>query len=228
LIASTLSQGLEQMKLFFNGLFKSGLLAACVIFTGCNNLPTKSDPLVSSPPKPRVFTGQPMAVDGQSNVDVARFRVGDTVVVSFSGGPDPISDHVEGVKEDGYITRDLIGKIYALGKTTGELQNEIQTNYVPKFYRRLTVTVKSPTDRVYYVGGQVSHPGVQSYLGDTTVSKAIQAAGDFTDFASHTVTLTRANNGGRVQVNVDKVLAGKEVDPTVYPGDQIDVQRSLF
>jgi polysaccharide export outer membrane protein len=217
------------MKLFFNGLFMSGLLAACVIFTGCNNLPTKSDPLVSSSPKPRLFKGQSSTVDAQVNADVARFRVGDTVVVSFSGSSDyVIPDHIEGVKEDGYITLDLIGKIYALGKTTGELQNEIQTNYVPKFYRRLTVTVKSPTDRVYYVGGQVSHPGVQSYLGDTTVSKAIQAAGDFNDFASHTVTLTRANNGGRVQVNVDKVLAGKEVDPAVYPGDQIDVQRSIF
>ena len=202
------------MKLFFNGLFMSGLLTAGVIFTGCNNLPPKNDSFVSSPPKP--------------NADVARFRVGDTVVVSFSGAPDQIPDHVEGIKEDGNITLDLIGKISALGKTTGELQNEIQTSYVPQFYRRLTVTVKSSTDRVYYIGGQVARPGVQSYLGETTVSKAIQAAGDFNDFASHTVTLTRVADGKRIQVNVDKVLAGKEVDPLVYPGDQIDVPRSLF
>jgi polysaccharide export outer membrane protein len=216
------------MKLYFNGLFMSGLLAAAVLLTGCSNVPTKSDPLVSSPPKPRAFTEQPSVNDGQTNAAVARFRVGDTVIVSFSGSPDyPIPDHVEGIKEDGHITLDLIGKINALGMTTGELQDEIQTNYVPEFYRRLTVTVKSPTDRVYYVGGQVGHAGVQSYLGDTTVSKAIQAAGDFNDFASHTVTLTRAT-GERIQVNVDKVLAGKEVDPAVYPGDQIDVPRSLF
>jgi polysaccharide export outer membrane protein len=206
----------------------SGLLAAAVILTGCSNVPTKTDPFVSSPPKPRAFTEQPSVDGGQTNAAVARFQVGDTVIVSFSVSSDyTIPDHVEGIKEDGNITLDLIGPIYALGKTTGELQNEIQTNYVPKFYRRLTVTVKSPTDRVYYVGGQVNHPGVQSYLGDTTVSKAIQAAGDFTDFASHTVTLTRAS-GERIQVNVDKVLAGKEVDPAVYPSDQIDVQRSLF
>jgi protein involved in polysaccharide export with SLBB domain len=120
-----------------------------------------------------------------------------------------------------------IGKITAVGKTTGELQNEIQTNYVPKYYVNLTVTVKSPTDRVYYIGGQVVRPGVQNYLGETTVSKAIQAAGDFTDYASHTVTLTRTT-GERIKVNADRVLAGKEVDPPVYPGDQIDVPRSIF
>lgn len=206
----------------------SGLLAAGVLVTGCNNLPPKSDPFVSSPPEPRAFTGQPSADGDQTSAAVARFRVGDTVIVSFSGTPDySIPDHVEGIKEDGNITLDLIGKIYALGKTTGELQDEIQTNYVPKFYRRLTVTVKSPTDRVYYVGGQVGHPGVQSYLGETSVSKAIQAAGDFNDFASHTVTLTRAD-GKPIKVNVDKVKDGKEVDPAVYPGDQIDVPRSLF
>ena len=128
------------MKLFFNGLFMSVLLATGVIFTGCSNVPVKKDPFVSAPPKPRAFTGQPSADGGQTNVQVARFRVGDTVVVSFSGGPDQIPDHEEAIKEDGNITLDLIGKIHALGKTPGELQDEIQSDYVPKYYRRLTVT----------------------------------------------------------------------------------------
>jgi polysaccharide export outer membrane protein len=165
---------------------------------------------------------------------VATFRVGDTVVVTLTTGSEQgnseIPDHVEPIKEDGTITLDYIGPVKAAGKTPGQLQNEIHDLYVPKYYVRLTVTVKSPGgDRVYYVGGQVnSHAGVLPYLGDTTVTKAIQAAGDFTDFAGHTVTLTRAGGGERIQVNVDRVRAGKEVDPPVYPGDQIDVPRSLF
>jgi polysaccharide export outer membrane protein len=215
------------MKLFFNGLFTSVLLAAGVIFTGCSNVPVKKDPFVSTPPKPRTFAGQPSADGGQTNPAVAVFRVGDTVMVTFSGGPDQIPDHEEGIKEDGNITLDLIGKIYAKGKTAGELQDEIQTNYVPKFYRRLTVTVRSSADRVYYIGGQINHPGTQPYIGDTTVSKAIQAAGDFNDFASHTVILTHAG-GKPIKVNVENVKAGKEVDPPVYPGDQIDVPRSIW
>jgi protein involved in polysaccharide export with SLBB domain len=216
------------MKLFVNGLFMSGLLVLAAIFSGCSNVPKKGSPFVSSPPKPRNFAGQFSTDTNQPVANIARFRVGDTVVVSFSGAPDPIPDHVEGIKEDGNITLDLIGPIYALGKTTGELQNEIQTNYVPTFYRRLTVTVKSPNDRVYYVGGQIQHPGVQNYLGDTTVSKAIQAAGDFNDFADHTVTLIRIADGKHIKVNVDKVKDGKQVDPPVYPGDQIDVPRSIW
>jgi protein involved in polysaccharide export with SLBB domain len=216
------------MKLFANGLFMSGLLLIAAVLAGCDSLPPQS-PFVSTPPKPRTFDGQP---NGQASAEVARFRVGETVVVTLTTGSttdsgSDIAPHEEPIKEDGTITMPYIGKITAVGKTTGELQNEILTNYVPKYYVRLTVTVKSPADRVYYIGGQVNHAGVQAYLGETTVSKAIQAAGDFNDFASHTVSLTRVT-GERIKVNVDRVLAGREVDPPVYPGDQIDVPRSLF
>ena len=201
------------MKLFVHGLFVSGLLFAVVILAGCDSLPAR----------PGASTG------GQTGPGVARFRVGETVIVTMTtGSPDSdIPVHEEPIKEDGTITMPLIGKITAVGKTTGELQDEIHDLYVPKYYVRLTVTVKSPTDRVYYIGGQINSPGVKTYLGDTTVSKAIQASGDFNNFASHTITLTRPN-GERIKVNVDKVLAGKEVDPPVYPGDQIDVPRTIF
>jgi len=199
------------MKLIVNRLCLSGLLLSVAILAGCGSLPAKPRDSATS----------------QTSDEVARFRVGETVVVSFSGAPEPIPNHEEPIKEDGTITLVNIGKIYALGKTTGELQNEILTNYVPKYYIHLTVTVKSPTDRVYYIGGQVNGPGVKTYLGDTTVSQAIQAAGDFNNFASHTVTLTRADKK-RIKVNVDKVKEGKETDPPVYPNDSIDVPRSVW
>ena len=155
------------------------------------------------------------------------FRVGDTVIISFSGAPNTITDHEEAIKEDGNITLDLIGKIHALGKTAGELQNEIQADYVPEFYRRLTVTVKSSVARVYYVGGEVRGPGPKEYLGETTVTKAIQASGDFTDFARHKVWLNRAD-GQRIHVDCDKALKDPSEDPSVYPGDQIVVEKSFF
>ncbi|HEX3889893.1 MAG TPA: polysaccharide biosynthesis/export family protein [Verrucomicrobiae bacterium] len=206
------------MKLFANGLFMSGLLLIAAVLAGCDSLTPQ-----------HTIDGQPAAANGQAPAEVARFRIGETVVVTLTTGStdSDITPHEEPIKEDGTITMPYIGKITAVGKTTGELQNEILNDYVPKYYVRLTVTVKSPSDRVYYIGGQVARPGVQTYLGETTVSKAIQAAGDFNDFASHTVTLTRVT-GERIKVNVDRVLAGKEVDPPVYPGDQIDVPRSLF
>jgi polysaccharide export outer membrane protein len=206
------------MKLYANGLFISALLFAAAIFAGCDSMqPNAAQP--STPANP--------------TIGVARFQVGDTVVVTLTTGSDQhdstgIPPYEDSIKEDGTITMPLIGKVTAVGKTPGELQNEIWIKYVPKYYVHLTVTVKSPADeRVYYVGAQVSKAGVQPYLGLTTVSKAIQAAGDFNDFAGHTVTLIRAT-GERIKVNVDNVRAGKEVDPPVYPGDQIDVPRSIF
>jgi polysaccharide export outer membrane protein len=135
--------------------------------------------------------------------------------------------HQEPIKEDGTITLDWIGPVQAAGKTPGELQNEIHDLYVPKYFVRLTVTVSSQ-ERVFYVGGEVIHPGVFQYYGETTVTKAIQTAGDFTDFANRSnVSLIRAN-GQRIEVNCKKALEDPSLDPPVYPGDQIHVKRRLI
>jgi len=92
-----------------------------------------------------------------------------------------------------------------VGKTAGELQNEIYNLFVPKWYRHLTVTVTAG-ERVYYVTGEVKVPGQKVYIGQMTVTKAITSAGDFTDFANHKkVWLIRAN-GQRIKVNCNEAL----------------------
>ena len=121
----------------------------------------------------------------------------------------------------------LIGSVRAVGKTAGELQSEIHDLYVPKYFVRLTVTVK-PGDLVYYVSGEVKGPGRQLYVGETTVTKAIASAGDFTDFASHSNVLLIRANGQRIRVNCDDAQQDPSKDQRVYPGDQIVVSRRLF
>lgn len=161
-----------------------------------------------------------------TNNNVARFHVGETVNITFSEIPDPIPPHEEQIKEDGTITLPLIQSVQAAGKTAGELQTQIHDLYVPKFYVRLNVVVK-PGDLIYYVRGEVKQPGRQLYVGETTVTKAITSASDFTDFASHKVSLIRAN-GQIIKVNVDKALEDPALDPKIYPGDQIVVRRRIF
>jgi protein involved in polysaccharide export with SLBB domain len=211
------------------GLLVCGLPLAGFIFAGCasTNEPAFSDtPTVPPTITQSPTTGSPLANNG-SDSDVARFHVGDTVTVTLSGLPDPIDPHTEPIKEDGTITMPDIGHIQAAGKTAGELQNAIHDLYVPNLYRHVTVNV-SIGDRVYYVRGEVKNPGRQLYLGETTVTKAIASAGDFTDFANRrNVLLTRAN-GQQITVNCKKVLAGKETDPPVYPNDQIVVKKSIW
>lgn len=199
------------MKLFVSSPFAFGLLLAVWIFNGCASAPN---------------TAAPPAISKQSPALVARFHVGETVSTLFSGTPEQIAPHEEIIKEDGNITLSLIGSVRAVGKTAGELQNEIHDLYVPKYFVRLTVTVKAG-DLVYYVRGEVKSPNRQIYVGETTVTKAIASAQDFTDFASHKVWLIRAN-GQRIKVNVDKALEDPTLDAQVYPGDQIVVPRRIF
>ena len=159
---------------------------------------------------------------------VARLHIGDTLTITFSGLPDQLEGQNPTIKEDGTITLPDIGRIKAVGKTPGELEDAIHDLYVPKIYTHLNVTVKTSSDRVYYVRGEVRAPGRLIYAGAITVSKAITSAGDFTDFASRgSVWLIRAN-GDRFKLNLNKILDGDQPDPPVYPGDQIEVKKRWF
>jgi polysaccharide export outer membrane protein len=218
------------MNLFVRGLFAVAWLVAGMIFAGCSS--PSQDPVFSDNPQPRIVAksvaaATPVTASPDATA-VARFRVGETVIVNFSGSPIDIPAHEEPIKEDGTITLPLIGAVNASGETAGELQNEIHAAYVPEYYVRLTVTVKSG-DRIYYVGGEVKSPAKQLYVGDTTVTKAIQSAGGLTDFANHgKVWLIRASNGERIRVDYDKALENPAKDPPVYPDDQINVEKRIF
>jgi polysaccharide export outer membrane protein len=187
-------------------------LAGCSLFSSVN----KGD--VMAPPSGDV-----------ASMSVARLHVGDTVTVTFSGLPDSDYQPVEKpIKEDGTITLQDIGRVQAAGKTPGELEDAIHDLYVPKWVKHLNVTVKTVGDRVYFVRGEVKAPGRMLYTGGITVSKAITSAGDFNDFANRSrVYLIRAD-GKRFKLNVNRILDGKDPDPPVYPGDQIEVTKRLF
>lgn len=162
----------------------------------------------------------------ESGGAVERFRVGDTVTVTFSGVEPPPPPHEERIKEDGTITLPMIGSVIAAGKSAGELQKEIQERY-SRYYTRLTVTVKS-LERFYYVGGEVRSPGRYPWLGELTVTQAIQSAGDFTDFARKTRVLLVRADGTTVTVDCRRAIERPELDPKVMPGDRIHVPRRFW
>ena len=182
----------------------------------------------------RASVGTPVGTPVGASVGTPRvgaeldvFSLGDQVIVTFSDLA--LQLHEERIKDDGSITLHLIGPVKAVGKTPGELQKEIQELYVPKYYQpgRLTVTVKSQ-ERAYYVGGEVRNPNRYIYSGAITITKAIQSAGDFTDFANKKkVRLTRAD-GKTLRVNCKKAIEDSAVDPPVFPGDRIHVPRRLW
>ena len=194
-------------------IFALPLLA--LMLAGCG---TTDDTKVYDPPPPG-FGG---------DETVPRLHIGDSVTIAFEGPQEMIAPHEETIKEDGTITLPDIGHVKASGRTSGELQDDIHDKYVPKFLTRLTVTVKTSGDRVFFVRGEVKSPGRQIYTGPITVTKAITSAGDFMDFANRrNVVLTRAA-GQRYIIDCVKILDGKKPDPGVYPGDQIEVKRGRF
>jgi polysaccharide biosynthesis/export protein VpsN len=221
------------MKLFWTLLHrglkwpKCAFLLAAVILAGCSS----PNPILftDSPQPPASVTGTESASPEapSSDLTAARFHVGDTVTVDLSGTLQKIPENVQTVTEEGTVTLPYIGPVRAAGLTAGELQKEIHDAYVPKYYTELTVNV-SGQQLVFYVGGEVKIPGRLVYTGGTTVTKAIQAAGDFTDYANRRKVLLIRNNGERLKVNCIKAAQDPSLDPPVYPGDQILVPRRIF
>ena len=209
----------------------AGLLAAGCQTKGDNIKfsPIPGDEPVSAPNAAGAGTpvSAPATNSGLFDLSSDHFAVGDMVRVIFSGVSETIQPHEERIKDDGTVTLPLIGAITAVGKTPGEVQKIITDAYVPDYYKRLTVTVSSDM-RVYYVGGQVRSPGRQQYIGTTTVTKAIQSASDFTDFANRKkVILTRAD-GKKFTVNCLKAAKDPALDLPVFPGDKIEVPMRGF
>ena len=158
-----------------------------------------------------------------------RLSVGDSVTITLTGLPIELPPYEKLIADDKTISLPDIGTIEAAGMTPHELENYIHDQYVPKIYTHISVTVKTTSDRVYFVRGEVHAPGRLIYVGPITVSKAITSAGDFTDFANRSkVYLTRSNSGKRFRLDCDKILDGQAPDPPVFPGDQIEVKRRTF
>ncbi len=204
------------LKNTLHGALGIGLIIVAAALAGCQ-----------TPPKDNINFSVVSDAEGMTSLarsadEAMRLAKGDNVIVTFAGQED-LRPHEETIKEDGTITLEHIKDIKAEGKTTGELQRDIHNAYVPTFYKRLTVTVK--TDRLLcYVLGQVRQPGRQEYLGATTVLKAIASAGDFTDFAKrHDVVVTR-KDGTVLHVNCVKAAKEPALDIPIFPGDKIEVK----
>lgn len=155
-------------------------------------------------------------------------RVGDRVFVRLADIPNPPDPIDQRVREDGTITLILGVQLQAAGKKAGELETDIYNAYVPKYYNRLTVSVKTE-ERVFYVDGEVRKPDRYIYAGEMTVLKAISTAGGFTEFAKKSkVEVTRASGGKPVVVDCVKAMRNPKLDISIYPGDRIFVHKRIW
>ncbi len=103
---------------------------------------------------------------------------------------------------------------------------------IPIFANDL-INVPVTVDVTVYCLGEVAKPGALAFKSNEriTVLAAIAHAGGLTDRASSRILIKRAVNAdGPAEINVDykKILAGKEPDVELRPGDVIVVKESFF
>jgi len=195
-----------------------GLLVATVLMAaGCETTrPRPVNPVAGT-------NDVPLTVNSTDSLEP-----GNQITITFSGLstiPIPYSCRI---REDGTISPPYLkAPIVAAGKTIGELERELEKEYVPAIYKTINVTIRT-ADRFFYVGGEVRQPSRQIFIGRITVTQAIQSAGDFTDFADQReVRVIRAT--GKVDViDCKAALDDPTRDLPVYPGDNIVVGRRLF
>ena len=162
----------------------------------------------------------------------ATLRAGDTFELRIGGVPSDDQATISSsytIDGDGYLNLPLLGKIKAALMTASAVQSSIERAYVSEgIFTHPTITINiAPTARFVNVAGQVKSPSRVAYTPDMTVMSAINAAGDFNDFANAgDVRLVR--DGKVTKVNCKKARANPALDVKVLPGDQIQVPEGFW
>jgi polysaccharide biosynthesis/export protein len=156
----------------------------------------------------QTYTGEtlPESAAGQHPGVLA---AGDTIRISFTTAPE--LNQSEKIESDGRVSLPLVGEVYALGKSTGQLQDELTNLYKSQLQNsEVTVTLESVTIPVV-VSGEVQKPGKVVFERPATVLEAIMEAGGFTAYGDpKSISVIRQVNGMQHSqiIDLSKVLHG--------------------
>ena len=152
-----------------------------------------------------------------------RFERGDRVLIALLGIPDEVK--IEDVVDDkGMVTLPLIGDVHFEGRTTSEVESEIERIYVERLiYTSVNATVVAPDDE-FFVRGEVRKEGRYALTGAMTLSKAIAVAGGYTEFANRRIVVVRRGEQ-TLEFNVPRIDDGLDPDPLLTRGDVVTVRR---
>lgn len=156
----------------------------------------------------------PVGVGGGSQV----VRVGDQVKVDVFGVDE--LDRQAQVDGNGKITLPLIGDVAAAGLTIEALQTQVTRLYGARYLQnpQLTLTL----DQTVTLDGEFRKAGLFPISGNTTLMRAVAAAGNFTDIADPSNVFVYRTIGGQDYVaryDVAQIRAGKQADAPLYGGD---------
>lgn len=159
---------------------------------------------------------------------IDRIAVGDVIRVMYEASV-PISPTELQVPETGLVTIHMGEQVQVAGKMAADVSKEIRDLFTVKkqMYKRLSVNVQV-LGRTVSVGGEVRSTGSFPFEGGMTVLKAVNRAGGFTEYADRRkVRITRLN-GQQILVDCKAAMKKPELDLPLYPGDRVDVLRSIL
>ena len=162
----------------------------------------------------------------------ATLRPGDTFDLRIGGVPGEEMSAITSsytIDGEGYLNLPYLGKLQVGGMTPGQIQSLVERDYIERgIFTHPTITLSiAPSARFVNVGGQVKAPNRIPYTPDMTVFSAINAAGDFTEFAAQ--TKVRLMRGDKVMIiNCKKIRSDPSQDVKVLPGDAIQVPEAFW
>jgi polysaccharide export outer membrane protein len=158
------------------------------------------------------------------------YRIGpmDVLDISVFQAPD-LAKTVE-VAENGTIDMPLLGETPAAGKTTKELEKDLNSRFGAKYLQnpQTTVTVKEFNSNRVTVSGAVKAPGVFPFKGQTLLQSVVMAGG-LAPESNSMVLVLRESNGKRsaAKFNLNAIQTGRENDPPIESGDVIVADTSV-
>lgn len=133
------------------------------------------------------------------------------------------------VREDGTFPFPLIGSVRAAGRTTAELEKEIQDRLNQDYIINPQVSVRLIGAK-FTAMGEVNNPGNYAIEGTLDLLSAISLAGGISKFGSSRVVVIRSVGDQKVVIRADvaRILKGKDPNFSIQPRDTIYARRRLF
>jgi protein involved in polysaccharide export with SLBB domain len=200
------------------------MLLCAILWGGCQTGFDQA-PASGETPAPTVPSAA-SATNAAFSID--RIAVGDIIRVMYEASV-PIAPTEIQVPETGLVTIHMGEQVEVAGKMAADVSKEIRELFTVKkqMYKRLSVNVQV-LGRTVSVGGEVRSTGSFPFEGGMTVLKAINRAGGFTEYADRRKVRVTRVNGQQITVDCKAALKMPELDVPLYPGDRIEVVRSIL
>ncbi|MEY3547005.1 MAG: hypothetical protein RLZZ313_1367 [Verrucomicrobiota bacterium] len=200
------------------------MLLCAILWGGCQTGFDQA-PASGETPAPTVPSAA-SATNAAFSID--RIAVGDIIRVMYEASVPSAPTEIQ-VPETGLVTIHMGEQVEVAGKMAADVSKEIRELFTVKkqMYKRLSVNVQV-LGRTVSVGGEVRSTGSFPFEGGMTVLKAINRAGGFTEYADRRKVRVTRVNGQQITVDCKAALKMPELDVPLYPGDRIEVVRSIL